>query len=113
MFGTSKYKLDNFKRAEGWNRDMYAPGLEEALNAKRNLLIAKGSTAAILAGLAIWGAWLIGLDTVFWGLTLVCTLVIVFFVVTYLWDKAWDFAFWLQDQKQLLSRAKDYGVRDE
>lgn len=107
----SKYRLDDFKRAERTNR--YAPELEEVLNAKRNLLVAKTSTCTLLVGLGLWGAWLIGLDTVFWGLVLVCALVIGYLVVVYIWDKIWDFAFWMQDQQKLVSRARDQGVRDE
>lgn len=111
VFGTSKYRLDDFKRADNKNR--YAPELVEALNAKRNLLLAKASVCSVLAGAVVWVSWLIGLDAVFWVLVLACTAWLGFVTLIYIHDKVWDFAFWLQDQKKIVVRAKDYGVRDE
>lgn len=105
----NKYHLDNFKRAQGYE----APPLDEAVTARRNLLVIYTTIGTALSGLALWGAWLIGLDTVFWCLVLVCTSVVVFFVVVYIWDKAWDFGYWLSDQRKIVRRAKAYGVRDE
>lgn len=105
----NKYHLDNFKRAQGYE----APPLDEAVTAKRNLLVIYVTIGTTLFGLALWGAWLIGLDTVFWGLTLVCTIILVAAIGSYLWDKAWDFGYWLSEQRKIVKRAKTYGVRDE